>query len=257
MRAVIFERFYQEKAYNILDKFYVRYSIIVLNTIEEVVMFGQMPSALTESVSSISDFSFRQLNQHIFVLFDDENAFKGASSVGFEYQDGDNALLLYGYIDHEAGISFEALCFARAEDGSIDFRPGREDASCKLRYDSINGSLLRLTDEDIDAENHDFISKIAMVNKFYKANPVAEKLREIVSLDPSRSPQFPDDILVIFIKEGYNPEGIWGRIAGFDGEYVTVQILNGPWGDFGLSEGDLVPIELVPVEDEVKAVAVI
>lgn len=220
-------------------------------------MFGQMSLALIGRASSISDFGFRQINHHIFLLFDDENAFKCAVSLGFQYQDGDDALVLYGYIDHEAGISFEVLCFARAEDSSIEYRMGSQDASCKLRYDSVKGSLLRLTDEDIDVRGHDFVSKIAMVNKYYQANLVAEKLREIVSLDPSRSPQFPDDILVIFLKERYQPEGIWGRVTGFDGEYVTVQLLNEPWGDFGLSEGDIVPVDLVPVEDEVKAVAVL
>lgn len=54
-----------------------------------------------------------------------------------------NALLLYGYIDHEAGLTFEVLSAARHENDTTTLFPGNDEISVKLRSESIG-------DEEID-----------------------------------------------------------------------------------------------------------
>lgn len=220
--------------------------------------FGSTPISLWGRTKPMAELDFRDVEHQVIILFDDSNAFMGAALSEFPFEPGDNALILYGYIDHEAGISFEVLCFAYVDGmGSINLRPGNSTSSFKLRYDSVNGQLIRYANASEDINMVAFLQKIKLINNSYGVNPIVEKLRTIESLDPSRSPQFPDDLVVLFMKDGMRPEGIWCRLDGFDGRHITAQMLNEPYGDFGYHEGDIVPLEIVPMETDQRAVAIL
>lgn len=88
----------------------------------------------------ISEMNFRELAYN-YVLFSDVKPEKfGVYSQTFSSEPGDNAVLTYGYIDNQAGLSFEVLCCARKNsDGSIELRDSKDDTSFKIRYGGIEG----------------------------------------------------------------------------------------------------------------------
>ena len=199
-------------------------------------------------------FNFREIHQKILVLGDDPKNVAIVSK-DFPYKPGDNALLLYGYIDHETGLSFEVLCIAKLIPGqALELREGMPKISVKLRYDAINGTLYNTDDSLMHMR---YLQKIKMINDNYRAPEVAEKMRSIQSLDPSRHPQYPDDIIVWFLKNGEDSEGIWCRIHGHNDRYLTAILLDEPWRDYGYHQGDPVPFDKVAVNGELKAVAVL
>ena len=87
-----------------------------------------------------------------------------------------------------------------------------------------------------------------------------QAIRKIQELDPSRAPGYPDDILVLFMKEECRHEGIWCRTEGVNIEthYVQMKLLNEPFGDFGKHRGERVDVALIRGKSgEVKAVALL
>ena len=198
------------------------------------------------------DFSFRDLHHKLLAVTNDP-MYMPAILKTFPNEWGDNAALVYGYIDYEAGITFEVLSAARVVGTKlVACREAGRLAGFKLRYDAVKGLLLSVDDPLLTAR---FAGRIAAVNQIYRAPEIVEEMRKIERLDPSRNAQFPDDIQVLFFRQ--KSEIIWCRIAGFDGEHVTVTMLNEPYADFGVHEGDSVPIRLLPYENEYKAVAIL
>ena len=54
----------------------------------------------------------------------------------------DNAVLTYGYIDNEVGLSFEVLCLAKYYSyRQTELREGRTDISSKIRYEGIESDV--------------------------------------------------------------------------------------------------------------------
>ncbi len=204
---------------------------------------------------TIDQFNFRQLHHQYLLLMKDESTLNVLRGMDFPHEVYDNALLLYGYIDSEAGISFEVLGFAYVDEGgNAAYREPGTSTVMKLRYDSIKGELSSVPyTEALEI----YRWKVDICNSGYRANEVVEAFREIEAIDPSRHHQFPDDIIVFFIREGMKPEGIWCRICGIRNEHICGRLLNTPYGNFGVSQGDIVETTSVKVGDELKAVALV
>lgn len=176
---------------------------------------------------------------------------------GFRIRQDDNSMLIYGYIDHTAGLSFELMCAACVfEDGSVAFEPASKDTTFKFRYGSFQGDVEQFTDKALLAP---YIDKAKTINAGYKYKDSIMQIRDIVKLDPSRAPGYPDDILVFFYKDGYRGEGIWCRVEDLDMERRKIQMrmLNQPNAPFGKNLGDIIDVSLMRMDDgELKAVAV-
>ena len=85
---------------------------------------------------TIDQFSFRQLYHQYLPLVNDNENLNVLKLTSFPHEEKDNAILLYGYIDSTAGLSFEMLSFAYFSwDGSVQYRAASPDTSMKLRYD--------------------------------------------------------------------------------------------------------------------------
>ena len=204
---------------------------------------------------TIDQFSFRQLHHRYLLLVNDNENLNVLKLTSFPHEEKDNAILLYGYIDSTAGLSFEMLSFAYFSwDGSVQYRAASPDTSMKLRYDSIHGTLISVPYSDAMAS---FQWKVDSCNTHYRADPAVEAFREIKCIDSSRHPQYPDDLIVFFVKDGMKPEGIWCRICGQRNGHICGVLLNAPYGYFGVTQGDIVEIEPIRVGDEFKAVALI
>ncbi len=204
---------------------------------------------------TIDEFNFRQLHHQILLLMEDERNLAILKTMSFPHADTDNAVLLYGYIDKTAGLTFEMLAFVNVlRDGTLQCRKTSEDTIMKLRYDSIEGILVSVNEECI---YQTYKEKIEGINRSYRADEVVEQFREIESIDSSRHPQFPDDIIVYFFPKTGKPEGIWCRICGIRNGNLCAEMLNTPYGNFGVSQGDIIEITSVEADNELKAVAVL
>ena len=204
---------------------------------------------------TIDQFNFRQLHHQYLLLMDDEDNLNVLRAMSFPHMDSDNALLLYGYIDTTAGVSFEVLSSANVSgDGKIQYRESSKDTVMKIRYDSIHGTLATVPFGDALSP---YQWKVDVCNNNYRAEPVVEAFREIEAIDSSRHPQYPDDLIVFFGKDGLRPEGIWCRPSGMKDSHIFGKLLNTPYGQFGVTQGDIVEIVPVKVENEFRLAALL
>ena len=175
------------------------------------------------------DFSFRELTNGLVLIVNDRNLLPMKKV--FRHEVDDNAILACGYIDHTAGITFEALCLAEYEpNGHITLRKGNDTTSMKLRYDGIDGIILLFDGEILPT----YQKKIDMVREGYQVNEAILKARNTVAIDDFRHPQFPDDVLLIFYQRSVQPEGIWCRIESeLEGRPAAI-LMNEPNSNFGV-----------------------
>ena len=205
------------------------------------------------AISRIEDFNFRQLAGNYVLLTNISQERFRLYNTEFQCLDGDNALLTYGYIDHEAGLSFEVLCFAYYYPGKrIEFRPGNSKTSLKIRYDGMSGDILILPYDISMAEFHD---KVKMVSEGYRHSDDIQEIRKYEILDADRHPQFPDDVAALLFKTGVKPELVWIRTAAVINGKVAGYLLNQPNSpQFGLNCGDLVTLISVPTPERLITV---
>ena len=205
------------------------------------------------------DINFREMdNKFLLVKGIDLKTRMVIEKAGSRIRPDDNAMLVFGYIDHQAGISFELLCAACVyDDGEVSLEPINKTTSFKFRYGSFQGDIIPFTNLSQLLPFHDRAKRI--VQGYAASNDVIE-MRKIEALDPSRAPGFPDDIVVFFVKEGFRNEGIWCRTVGVDRarHLVQMQMLNEPNAPFGKHIGEIIDVSLIRMDDgEVKAVAVL
>ena len=195
--------------------------------------------------ANLDGINFRTLaNQFLLVKNMDEKTKAMIENAGFSVRPEDNAMLVYGYIDQEVGLSFELLCAACAcDDGEVLLGPVNHTTAFKFRYGSFDGEVLPFTDE---SQLHPFLDRARKIDEAYQAPEDVELLRTLKDIDPLRAPGYPDDLLVVFLKEGLQKEGIWCRTEEINRteNYVWMRMLNEPAGSFGKHVGDLVKVIL-------------
>lgn len=195
-------------------------------------------------------FGFRDLTMGLVLIVNDKNLVSVKKV--FENEMFDNAILACGYIDHEAGITFEVLCLAEySSNGSLALRRGNPEVSMKLRYDSVDGTIVLLMDQP----RPDLQDKIDRIQNGYKVNEHIMKARNTWDLDDFRHPQFPDDVLLYFHKKDTRPEGIWCRIESEIESRPAAVLMNEPISDFGVHKGDMISFEWGKDEDKMIGIA--
>lgn len=190
--------------------------------------------------AKIDEFGFRDLYHQYLLIVADEGWLRSFAPE-FQRIEGDNALLVYGYVDHPAGLTFEILCYAkRHPDGGTELRPGNGKVSSKIRYDGVRGLLIPI---DYDVKMEEFRGKVTIVNEGYRTSDDMEAIRNYKKLDGSRHPQFPDDIHVYLVVPEVKLEKIWVRTEKIVDGHVAGTLLNQPHtNQSGLNMGDLVKI---------------
>lgn len=192
-------------------------------------------------MSKIQDYNFRQLaGNYVLITNMPMERFRLYNSV-FQCLEGDNALLTYGYIDHEAGLSFEVLCFAKVHGNNrIEFRPGNDTTTFKIRYDGMIGDVLTLP---YDISMAEYSNKVKMVSEGYDHSDAVKEIRKYEAIDADRHPQFPDDVGALLFKEGVQMEKVWVRTNQIINGKVAGVLLNNPNSpEFGLRRGDVVTL---------------
>ena len=111
----------------------------------------------------------------------------------FEVTDDVTGLLCYGYIDAQAGISFEILCCAvyDADKKTLKLLQGNDEQLAKIRLTELLEAQAAVLPSEMPRLS-EFQRKVAMVQKAYKADEATEAMRKLTSLDPARLATHPD-----------------------------------------------------------------
>lgn len=175
------------------------------------------------------DLSGEELSQKMKSLEIDENI---------------NSVLAIPYIDHTAGMSFHVLTTATAGKYNVDIKR-REDFSAMInsRKDKVNNSefeYLENLNVNNDFDMQDYARSIEIANSYF-VNEDIEELRFVEILDGFRNEDYPDDVRVLFFKEGLEIEQMWVRYENIiEVPLIEGTLLNTPFQDMGVSAGDKV-----------------
>jgi hypothetical protein len=147
----------------------------------------------------------------------------------------------YIYVDREVGLSL-SLDFAAVIDGDGDVSraiPLRVPGGLQvdLRYPILQELALRPV---ADHERSLLELPTEPVWLIAHHHPAAEALRGERELDPLRAAEHPDDLRVVLMDDGLQPEAVWGRVQGVtDTRDLLLELITHPMQDFDLSAGDL------------------
>ena len=191
----------------------------------------------------ISELSFRKLHHRlVFILFDQDNlelmhALEGSA---MPWDDRVNGALGFGYVDHEAGFTFEVLCYGHCDPQShgLSLLAGNDNVTEKLRKGLVDSSEIFGAPEEAAK---DFQDKLELVLEGYVDSEAIEAVRAKEELDDNRHIDFPDDIMVQLVTVGESVdecEMCWVRCEKQEGGRYYGTLLDEPLFHKNVHKGD-------------------
>lgn len=174
----------------------------------------------------------------------------------FEVTDDVTGLLCYGYIDEQAGISFEILCCAvyDAAKKTLKLLHGNDEQLAKIRLAELLEAQAAVLSEM--PRLSEFQSKVAMVQKAYKADEATEAMRKLISLDPVRIVTHPD-IVTVYLVRGDEAEAVQVLLKEVREVNIIGTLLSEPQKASGLHKGDEISFFLVRNEKGIMCMKVL
>lgn len=175
----------------------------------------------------------------------------------FEVTDDVTGLLCYGYIDEQAGITFEILCCAvhDAAKKTLKLLHGNGEQSAKIRL----AELLEVQAAVLPSEMprlSEFKGKVEMVKQAYKADEATEAMRKLTSLDPARLAMHPD-IVTVYLVRGDEAEAAHVLPKEVREVNIIGTLLSEPQKASGLHKGDEISFFLVRNEKGIMCMKVL
>ena len=179
--------------------------------------------------------NFRDVEKKLCIIVDEQTVKLLSTEVEA------NALLCMGYVDHTAGLTYEALALANYCDGDYSVVWEAKEISLKIRAGSVADKIIMPIENKVLMNKFKF--RIDILENYYKDSE-SLKCRNIRELDEFRHPEFPDDLLMFLAKKGNKMERIWVRtiscVAATDKMIVVrAQLLNEPYENFGVHIHDI------------------
>lgn len=157
--------------------------------------------------------------------------------------------VVYGYIDPDKGMMLEVLGAGKQAPKYFYFKDPYEGRRISISISDV-AEVPFLYFEKLEPRFYKkYVQRIEKL-KQYDAPEDVEKSREFEFLDGCREPNFPDDVRVLFAKDGLKPEECWVRITGLGDHVLIGRLLNQPYQDFGVKEGDTVTFSIHKESDE-------
>lgn len=175
----------------------------------------------------------------------------------FEVSGGVTGLLCYGYIDKQAGISFEILCCAvyDADKKTLKLLHGNDEQMAKMRLAELLEAQAAVLPSEMPRLS-EFQSKVAMVQKAYKADEATEAMRRLTSLDPVRIATHPD-IVTVYLVRGDEAEAAHVLLKEVREVNIIGTLLSEPQKAAGLHKGDEISFFLVRNEKGIMCMKVL
>ena len=182
-----------------------------------------------------------------------------AQNIGsiFEVTDDVTGVLCYGYIDAQAGISFEILCCAvyDAAKKTLKLLRGNDDQSAKIRLAELLEAQAAVLPGEMPRLS-EFQNKVATLQKTYKADEATEAMRKLTSLDPARLETHPD-IVTVYLVRGDEAEAAHVLLKEVREVNIIGTLLSNPETANGLHKGDEISFFLVRNEKGIMCMKVL
>lgn len=175
----------------------------------------------------------------------------------FEVNDDVTGLLCYGYIDAQAGISFEILCCAvyDADKKTLKLLHGNDEQMAKMRLAELLEAQAAVLPGEMPRLS-EFQNKVAAVKKTYKADEATEAMRRLTSLDPARLATHPD-IVTVYLVHGDEAEAAHVLLKEVCEVNIIGTLLSEPQKASGLHKGDEISFFLVRNEKGIMCMKVL
>lgn len=194
-----------------------------------------------------SKTGFRALYKN-FAAFSMKDKFKKAME-GYPNIENANCMLVYGYIDCEAGLTLEVIATGIEHGNDFKFFAPSDDTRSFIRIGGIEDEDFALLDDSDNSLSKRYAKKLEMLTS-YAVDEEIEKTRDMNFLDGSRHPHYPDDVQVYLIKDGFKPEVCWARIIGLGEHCIMGALLNEPNQNFGYHQGEKIAFFIQETEDK-------
>lgn len=203
----------------------------------------------------LKEMNFRDIVDKYFYI----DAASVAQKLGsiFEVTDDVTGLLCYGYIDAQAGISFEILCCAvhDAAKKTLKLLRGNDEQSAKIRLAELLEAQAAVLPSEMPRLS-EFQSKVAMVQKAYKADEATEAMRRLTSLDPVRIATHPD-IVTVYLVRGDEAEAVQVLLKEVCEVNIIGTLLSEPQKASSMHKGDEISFFLVRNEKGIMCMKVL
>ena len=178
-------------------------------------------------------YPFRAVHRSIMNVMDAElNRFL-CEKTGVAYT-GDNESFFYCYADEEAGLTLQTLGFYN-RGGEVTYQEIPESTPILFRYEVFKNWKVSLgAIGTIIYQRHG--KQCRQIMQTYETNLTIMK----ACLDPLRSPEFPYDIQAILFNSTYAAEQVWYRPIEMRQFTLKGILLNEPYGEFGIHQGNVV-----------------
>ena len=175
----------------------------------------------------------------------------------FEVTEDATGVLCYGYIDAQAGISFEILCCAVYDTAkkTLKLLHGNDEQLAKIRLAELLEAQAAVLPSEVPCLS-EFQSKVAMVQKAYKADAATEAMRRLTSLDPARLATHPDTVTVYLVR-GDEAEAAYVLLKEVREVNIIGTLLSEPQNAAGLHKGDEISFFLVRNEKGIMCMKVL
>ena len=190
---------------------------------------------------------FRALYKN-FAAFPLNDKFRKAME-GYPNVEDANCMLVYGYIDHEAGLTLEVIAAGIEKDERFKFFEPSQETRFFIRVGAVENDDFALFDDSDNSLRNRSAEKLEILSA-YEVDEEIEKTREMGFLDESRHPHYPDDVQVYLMRDGLDPEICWSRIIGLGDHWIMGVLLNEPNQNFDYHQGEKIAFFVEKTEDE-------
>lgn len=175
----------------------------------------------------------------------------------FEVTEDATGVLCYGYIDAQAGISFEILCCAvhDAAKKTLKLLHGNDEQLAKIRLAELQEAQAAVLPSEMPRLS-EFKGKVEMVQKAYKADEATEAMRQLTSLDPARLVTHPD-IVTVYLVRGDESEAAYVLLKEVREVNIIGTLLFEPQAATGLHKSDEISFFLVRNEKGIMCMKVL
>ena len=190
----------------------------------------------------IKEAGFRELyHQLIMFAISDQDREVLKAFTGWETAD---CLLAYEYCDHMVGLTFEVLELGKKTSDGYEYYGGKDDVTVKYRFGAISDYDFCYVDKEQTIRSR-HAHKIEVIHSTYAVEKKVEESRGLTILDEFRYKNCPDDVRVVFLKNGLKPEACWVTITDMEDErHFKGKLLNEPYADFGVHMDDIISFGL-------------
>ncbi len=160
-----------------------------------------------------------------------------------------NGILTYGYIDPERGLTLEVLAAAKLTEKGVSYAAGNDEIRAFIRIREVaDDEFFFLADKDGKLADR-FAGKLEQLHTYDVSEPVEES-RKMNFLDECRDKEHVDEVRVLLLREGLDPEECHVRITDLGDRCLIGTLLNEPCHDFGCHAGETITFFLNRNKDD-------